>query len=301
MDDHNLTAPNSGVPGVYMEAEIGSQPATWSRVLAEPAEVVDLVPGANVAVAVAGCGTSYYMGASYARRRERIGWPTRALVASEVDRLYRGEVLVVVSRSGTTRDLVDLAALARPTTRVVGIVGTPGSPLTEVCHDVIMLDYADEESVVQTRFATTALTLLRRSLGEDLDSLVPEAERALKAPLPGGAYDHAVFLGSGSATALANEAALKCLEAAAVWSEAYAVGEYLHGPVAAAQPGTLVWSLSPVPGEVADVIGRTGAELRTPGFDSQVELVNCQRLALALARRAGRDPDHPRYLSRSVV
>ena len=46
------------------------------------------------------------------------------------------------------------------------------------------LPFADEESVVQTRFATTALALLRVALGEDVEKAASQAEQALAAALP---------------------------------------------------------------------------------------------------------------------
>ena len=155
--------------------------------------------------------------------------------------------------------------------------------------------------MVQTRFPTAVLTLLRRSLREDVSGLPDAARRALRAPLELENHDHFVFLGSGDGVGLAAEAALKSLEAAGAWAESYAVDEYLHGPVSAASTRTLIWSLSPVPDQVADVVRQTGATLREPIFEPQVELVMCQRLALELARRAGRNPDRPRYLHRSVI
>ena len=54
----------------------------------------------------------------------------------------------------------------------------------DLCDEVVLLDYADEQSVVQTRFATTALTVLRASLGQDLTGLTHQAEAALARPVP---------------------------------------------------------------------------------------------------------------------
>jgi fructoselysine-6-P-deglycase FrlB-like protein len=293
----------TGELGADMAAEIASQPDVWERVLREPAARLQFLPGAGQAVAVVGCGTSYYIGDAYARLRERLGSASRAAIASEFGGLTGTEVLLVISRSGTTGDVLRIVERYRDRARVVGIVGAPDSPLVSACHDVVMLDYADEASLVQTRFATSALTLLRRSLGENLSALPGAARTALRVPVEGyaAAFEHFVFLGSGEAMSLAAEAALKCIEASGAWAEAYATGEYLHGPVAAAGPRSLVWALSPAPDQVAQVVAKTGATLRQPAFDPQVELVICQRLALALALVAGRDPDHPPYLNRSVT
>jgi hypothetical protein len=69
----------------------------------------------------------------------------------------------------------------------------------------------DERSVVQTRFATTALAMLPAHLGEDLTGVVAQAERVLAEPLPQsltGAGQFS-FLGTGWSVGIANEAALK--------------------------------------------------------------------------------------------
>ena len=42
-----------------------------------------------------------------------------------------------------------------------------------------MLPEVDEQSVVQTRFATTTLALLRASLGEDLTAAIADARSVL--------------------------------------------------------------------------------------------------------------------------
>jgi fructoselysine-6-P-deglycase FrlB-like protein len=288
--------------GVHMATEIASQAVIWSQVLAEPSSTLDLLPSKDENVAVVGCGTSYYMAEVYARHREALGrGTTRAIVASELDRLHPGEVLLLISRSGTTRDVLRVAKRFHDTTRITGIIGTPASPLVDACDQSVLLAYADEISTVQTRFATSVLTLLRRSLGHDLSQLPAAAAKALEAPLELKDYDHFVFLGGGVAVGLAAEAALKCLEAAGVWAESYPVNEYLHGPVAAANSRSLVWSLSPVPEDVANVVKQTGATLKRPTFEAQVELIMCQRLALELSRLAGKDPDRPRHLHRSVT
>src|SRR5207244_11302123 len=89
-------------------------------------------------------------------------------------------------------------------------------------------------SVVQTRFATTELVLLRAHLGHDPSPAADAAERVLTAPLPPGMLTAGqfTFLGTGWTYGLANEAALKLREAAGLWTEAYPAMEYRHGPAA---------------------------------------------------------------------
>jgi fructoselysine-6-P-deglycase FrlB-like protein len=292
--------PDSAAAGVQTRAEIASQPEMWARVIAEAPKTSPQLPTAGEPVLILGCGTSWFIGDSYARRRNTLGQGrTRACVPTEIPYRDDAETVIVLSRSGTTTDAVAAARILRDRTTVIGIVGTPGTPLMEECHRTIVLDYADETSIVQTRFATSALTLLRASLGEDLSDLPDQARSALERELP-DPPSHAVFLGTGHSVGLAHEAALKCREAAAAWTESYPIMEYQHGPIAAADSDTLVWPLAPIPDDLAAAITATGARLVTPTLEPQAELVAVHRLAVAMAERAGRDPDRPIHLTRSV-
>jgi fructoselysine-6-P-deglycase FrlB-like protein len=166
-----------------------------------------------------------------------------------------------------------------------------------------VLDFADEESVVQTVFATTTLMLLRASLGESVDHVIDETERVLlEAPDP--RIDDASqysFLGQGWAHGIAREAALKMREASRSWTEAYPQMEYRHGPISIAEPGRVVWVFGqPVPGLLDDVAA-TGATVVCDDLDPVSDLVRVQRLAVRLAEASGLDPDRPRHLTRSVV
>lgn len=282
-------------------AEITSQPDIWARVIRESDSTTKVLPAYGKPVLFVGCGTSYYIGESYARRRNSLGLGrTRAAIASEIPYLDPAETIVVLSRSGTTTDVIKVAHSLRGSSKVIGIIGEAGTPLVEECHDVILLDYADEQSIVQTRFATSALTLLRASLGDDLADLPAAATQALHRELPTNPPTHVVFLGTDWSLGLAHEAALKCLEAAGAWSESYATMEYQHGPIAAADSNTLIWPLSPIPDDLAAAIRKTGAALIEPTLDPQAELVAIHRLTIELARINSRNPDQPWYLSRSV-
>jgi glucosamine--fructose-6-phosphate aminotransferase (isomerizing) len=282
--------------------EIASQPAMWARALTDPDLPVGILPQPGEPTLVVGCGTSYYIGSSYASARTAAGFGrTRAVIASELEWVDDDETVVVLSRSGTTSDVERVALELRDQHRVVGVIGTPATPIDAACHDRILLDFADEKSVVQTRFATTSLALLRRTLPTPTDHLPADAAAALERPSPLGDAHHLVFLGTGWTLGLAHEAALKCREAAGAWTEAYAVMEYQHGPIAVAGPGTLVWSLSPVPPALGAAVRATGARLVEAELDPMAEVVRAQRVALELAARAGRDADQPRHLSRSVI
>jgi CRISPR-associated protein Cas5a/b/c len=243
------------------------------------------------------------MAQAYASLRGSLGQgETDAFTASEapLERPY-GSV-VVISRSGTTTEVVRFLERVKGPRRVA-LVSFDGTPVAEAADDVVPLSFADERSIVQTRFATTALAVLRAGLGEDLAGVIADAEAALQDPLPiaAGAFEHFVFLAEGWGIGLANEAALKFREAAQAWTESYPAMEYRHGPISVAGPRSAVWALGEVDQGVLDASAETGATVIGGKLDPMAELVMIQRAAVALAEHRGLDPDRPRHLTRSVV
>ena len=77
--------------------------------------------------------------------------------------------------------------------------------------------------------------------------------------------------------------------------------EYRHGPISVAGSGSLVWLLGAAPAGLVDDVGRTGATVLDGTLDPMAELVQIQRMAVALAQARGLDPDQPQHLTRSVV
>ena len=185
----------------------------------------------------------------------------------------------------------------------LAISAVPLSPVVEAASDAILLPFADEESIVQTRFATATLALMRAALGHDLAPAIETAEASLAAPLPvdPAEFEHFVFLGHGWTVGLAFEAALKFRETSGAWAEAYPGMEYRHGPISVAGPNTLVWFLGVPTPDLAEAIRVTGATVAGSGADPMAELVTLQRMAVALAQSRGLDPDRPQHLTRSVV
>ncbi len=175
--------------------------------------------------------------------------------------------------------------------------------MVQAAGDAILLDFADETSIVQTRFATTALALLRAHTGDDLAAAIQDAQIQLEQPLPAepAEFEHFVFLGHGWTVGLASEAALKFREAGQAWAEAYPAMEYRHGPISVAGPGTLVWFVGEADPDLVRDVRATGATVVARTLDPMAELVALQRGAVALAEAKSLDPDNPQHLTRSVV
>lgn len=283
--------------------EVASQPEAWRLSVARAPSVAEALPAPGERVAAVGCGTSLYVARAFAALREASGHgETDAFPASEfpVDRPY--DRVVAISRSGTTSEVVRLLGdLAGRRTTVITAV--PTSPVAALATDTIDLEFADERSVVQTRFATSTLALLRTHLGNDLMPVVAEAELALAEPVDDRALaaEHFVFLGHGWSVGIAEEAALKLREATQSYTEAYPAMEYRHGPISIAGPRTFVWVLGSPDPSIAGDVRAVGAVAHEATLDPMAELVRVHRLTLALAERRGLDPDHPQHLTRSVV
>jgi fructoselysine-6-P-deglycase FrlB-like protein len=290
--------------GRRTEQEIASQPGCWRRAGELAVDVAGSLPARGERVAVVGCGTSWFIAQSYAAAREESGHgETDAFAASEMPLGRRYDRVLVLSRSGTTTEILRLLDQLRGTVPTVAITADGGTPIAQAAGEVIDLSFADEESVVQTRFATTELVLLRAHLGHDPGPAANAAERVLAAPLPPelAAARQFTFLGTGWTYGLANEAALKLREAAGMWTESYPAMEYRHGPAAVTGARSVVWVFGPPPDGLGDEIAAAGGTAWFGGEDPMAELVRAQLLAVAVARVRGLDPDRPRNLARSVI
>ena len=301
------------MPGLAeLEAEIASQPAVWRQAAALAGAMAPALPAPGERVAVTGCGTSYYIAQAYAARREAAGaGETDAFSASAFPVGRRYDRVVAISRSGTTTEVLRLLAALRGRVRTACLTGSPESPVAGLGSEIVGLDFADEQSVVQTRFATAAMVLLRAALGEDLGPALADGDRAVSASLPGGLISRRqfTFLGRGWTTGLASEAALKLREAALAWSEAYDAMEYRHGPMSVTDQSSVVWLLgSGGQGDAAaelaavgELAAGFGAMVVQSALDPLADLIRVHRLAVQLATSRGIDPARPRHLSRSVL
>jgi glucosamine--fructose-6-phosphate aminotransferase (isomerizing) len=188
-------------------------------------------------------------------------------------------------------------------TRRTVITADPESAVATLGEHVLDMSFADELSVVQTRFPTSLLVLWRSQLGERMDDAIADCGRVLSEPQPveHAPFGHFVFLGRGWTIGLAHEAALKMRESAQAWSESHPALDYRHGPISAAGVDSVVVSMGGVDDDLLEDVRATGASVLDPDLDPLVRLVVCQRLALAAGEARGLDVDHPRHLTRSVI
>ncbi|WP_091466314.1 SIS domain-containing protein [Paenarthrobacter nitroguajacolicus] len=294
--------------GAFMEEELVSQPEVWQRAV-EQARTEQLLPADGKRIAVIGCGTSWFMAQSYAAARESAGkGVTDAFAASEAflnsnsaDRQY--DAVVAITRSGTTTEVLEILAELKGIVPTVAIIGDTSSPIVGLADAVVGLHYADERSVVQTRFATTALVYMLTSLGIDVQQAIEDARDAVTAEVSQELLDaeQFTFLGAGWTVGLAHEAGLKMREAVQGWTESYPAMEYRHGPISIAAPGRVTWLFGTQPEGLDSDMAVTGALYIHTDKHPLAELARVHKVTLERARVRGLNPDLPRNLTRSVI
>jgi glucosamine--fructose-6-phosphate aminotransferase (isomerizing) len=228
----------------------------------------------------------------------------------------RGDALVVVSQSGRTPALVDVARRARADgAQVVAVVNAPDSPLADLA-DVVLDCGAGPESSVPATASLTAQMLLLRLLAADvaddeLDAFACSVEASLQLVprLPSTPPRH-VVAGGFAAEWVADEVALKLAEMAGVLPSADSLVDHLHGPAAVTTPTLALLGPADPNAEallaaphVLTVGGAPGYDLVTPvvgeeTLDAIVRVVVGQVLAVCWADELGVDPDAPRGLSK---
>jgi fructoselysine-6-P-deglycase FrlB-like protein len=288
--------------GSLVAGEIADQPDAWRRAAMLSATALPFEPGARTALV--GCGSSWHAASAIAALREQAGGgETDAYAASEA-RLERDYARVIaISRSGRTSELLSAIGDIPAGVEKLALVGDLTSPVAAVCDGAIDFAFADDRSVVQTRFVTSVIAYGRAALGTSLDDAISDARMAMDGTLPlePTHAEQLVFLGQGWCLALAHAAALVTREAAQVRTEAHPAMEYRHGPIATAGPGTVVWFIGAAPDGLAGEIEAAGASVVLSVVDPLAELVRVQRIAVSLAERRGVDPDRPPNLTRAVV
>lgn len=291
--------------GSHLAAEVASQPDDWMAAERIARDNADALPQPGERVAVIGCGSSFYVARAVAALRESAGLGETDAWPAGDPRLSRPyDRVVAISRSGTTTEVLAALRGLRDRARVTVVTADTSTPIVEL-GDVVSLEDVDEQSVVQSRTATTAVALFRWHLGHDLTAAAEDARAVLASdgsdldPVRGA--EQVTFVGMGWTVGLAEEAALKLKESTQSWTESYPMTEYRHGPISIAAPGRVVWALGPLVPDFERDVSATGATLLHADRDPLAELVRVHRLCLLRAADKGLDPDQPRSLTRSII
>lgn len=330
------------MPGRYFEAEIREQPAVWRRIAGsdDARRVADAVRGRDVVLV--GSGSSLFMarlGALAFRRRAQRAHALAATEAPFDHAAYRGEVVVACSQSGESSDVLTALDVLEPA-RLIAITNTPDSPLAQRADVTIDLACGPERAVPATKSVTAtaavllwAAGLLAQEHGRNAKTLHAAAD-AVDAWLASESVDDVrtaaeaiaqrrsvAIVGAGYGVPIAQEAALKLIEASYVHAQGFSAGEFRHGSTAMLDPHTaLIGIVDEASRAIVErplreaenahslryTIGATAGGVvllgprPTAAYNTLAWLVTAQMLALFAGRARGIDSDAPRGLSKTV-
>lgn len=249
-----------------------------------------------------------------------------------------GGLLLAISQSGSSPDLLHNARAAREAgALVVALVNVENSPLASVADLVLPLHAGAERSVAATKSYLASLSAISHIVAtwsKDVQlaralSALPEGLRKAWvsdwSSLEDGLVDqqHVFIVGRGHGLAAAQEAALKLKETSGLHAEAYSAAEIKHGPMALIGRGTPILAFTQgdqthdgtlaLAGDLSSrgarvwVAGEkcppSASHLATiPGIHPTLApllQVQCfYRVADALSRRRGFNPDAPPFLKK---
>ena len=200
-----------------------------------------------------------------------------------------GWLVVGVSQSGKTPEIVDVVERLRATGgHAIAITNNGDSPLAEAAETVIELGAGAENAVPATKTFTAqmaAFAVLANALGDvpwdDTElAAVPDAVAGVLDDPAGMAeladrwaeIDQLVVTARGWMLSAALETALKVRETALVSAQGFSVADFLHGPIAAVDPGAPVLALRaerPGAADVDEAVGGAPAARRRRPADAE--------------------------------
>lgn len=172
---------------------------------------------------------------------------------------YSNTLVVAISQSGQSPDLVQFATAARKASAyLIAITNDESSPLATVAHHHISLMAGPELAVAATKSYNAQLLvsylLVATWTNKKVDGyqIVGEATRLSqttdlvnKAVAEVSRNREIVILGRGFAYANAREAALKIQETCKISVQGLSTADYLHGPISALTSQTQVFIVAP--------------------------------------------------------
>ncbi len=321
---------------------MAEQPRRLADLLSRSADIAKQVRGAVpaplVGTVLVARGSSDHAATTGAYLLEMATGRPVALASPSVLTLYGGEtnysgyLLVAVSQSGQTPEIVDVVERARASgARAIAITNDATSPLAHAADLVIALEAGPELAVPATKTVTAQLVafmIIAQAVGDvGLDETViaelpVQVAEVLADPGPAEELaqwlrhrDRLVSVARGLLYGAAQEVALKVAETTSFLTVAFSAADLRHGPIAIASGGPPVLAFAH-PGPASEDVVEVVAELRERGASTRLAgpvagsdiswpasapeiaapvlaVVRGQQLALSLARLLGRDPDAP--------
>ena len=172
---------------------------------------------------------------------------------------YANTLIVAISQSGQSPDLVKFATAARQANAyIIAMTNDDKSPLATIAHNHFSLLAGPELAVAATKSYNAQLLISyllvaswtdKKVNGEQLISeatrIADTADLVAKAVATASRSKEVVILGRGFAYPNAREAALKIQETCKISVQGLSTADYLHGPISALTPDTQVFIVAP--------------------------------------------------------
>jgi glucosamine--fructose-6-phosphate aminotransferase (isomerizing) len=328
--------------GIRFEKEIREQPSVWQRIAASDAPM-QLARAIDGEVVMIGSGSSLFVAQIGALALRRRGMSAHALAATEAladHHAYRGRIVVAVSQSGRSSDVLHALGVLQPR-RTIALTNTADSPLA-VRADLSIDVRAGAETAIPASKSVSASIAILLSAASVLEGserrtmrMLQTTAQAVNAWLTDELREiertaallalrrDVLFLGTDYGAPVAREAALKFKEATYMHAEGFEAGEFRHGSMAmidasSAAIGIMDSDALDVVGRLLQEIGNTKALRYAVGtqtvdgitrlgplvgdaYNTLAWLVTIQMLALHVARERGIDSDAPRGLKKAIV
>lgn len=256
-------------------------------------------------------------------------------------------VVVGISQSGRATDVIEVLERSRALgAMTVALTNTQHSPISDAAEYSLLTHAEEEKAVAATKTYTTALAVLyqlaacwgeRQDMQEsihEVPALIEQTLDELEAWIASRTerfryMENATLLARGLNYATAKEIGLKLEECCYVSSAPWSAADYMHGPIAALQPGAPVMLLAPqgeslgsmlevgnavknrrgemiVFSDDDDALSLATVPVKLPPLGQQywspiVLAVAGQLFAYYLAIHKGLDPDRPRGLSKVTL
>ncbi len=215
-----------------------------------------------------GMGSSFFAAIPVHYRLLRYGLDTHLIETAELihnlpELIAPDSLLVVISQSGQSAEIIQLLDRADQRADVIAITNDPASPLARRSQAVVLIQAGPEHTVSCKTYLNTLAALT--ALGDDLTESGPCLPELDAAPQAVQAYltrwaDHVDFiaqqldnadqlflLGRGDSLAAAHTGGLIIKEAARFPAQAMSCAAYRHGPIELTSPHVQVLVLAGVP------------------------------------------------------
>ena len=271
----------SGYPD-YMTKEIHEQPAALRHLAVAGGQhaqrLAEMIRKASD-VFVVGCGSAghaalagQYLLARVAGRRVTVA--TGSEFPYLMDFVARGSLVIALSQSGETIDVIDAVRAAKQRgARTAALVNVEGSTLWRLADLTVPLGAGPERCVLATKSFTAKLAMLLLTAHElsgrraaaaalieraaaEIERLLADDRRDLIRQIAEAVHtrEHLFVIGRGPSYPMALEAALKVKEVSYIHAEGFAGGELKHGVIALIEPGTPCLVLAPCDETYADIM-----------------------------------------------